>query len=88
MHQRPNGGAPPYPLHARAVRNARYKLIRQVGLPDELYDLDMDTFEGTNLLPTLTPGEQTAYDALVAKLAIHASRVVREIFSALPKTPS
>ena len=63
----PNG-AGPYTSHDRAVRNGRYKLIRRTGMPDELYDLAVDAHEVSDLMPTLTPAEQSAYDALVAEL--------------------
>lgn len=64
----PNGGAPPFAAHSRAVRGARYKLIRRTGQPDELYDLELDPFETANLLPGLTATEQLEYDALAAEL--------------------
>lgn len=63
-----HAGAPPLAGHERAVRETRYKLIRRDGEPDELYDLDDDPFERTNLLPDLSPQEQDAYDALAAEL--------------------
>lgn len=62
----PNGGPPAE--HRRAVRNARYKLIRQTGEPDELYDLDVDGFETLDLFPNMNAAQQAAYDALVAEL--------------------
>lgn len=64
----PNGGTPPFPTHDRAVRNTRYKLVRRRDAPDALYDMVSDPFETTNLLPGLLPGQQAAYDALVAEL--------------------
>ena len=64
----PNGSGP-YTTHDRAVRNERYKLIRQVGDPDELYDLWTDPFETTNRLDIgLNSREQAAYDELEAEL--------------------
>lgn len=63
----PNGGPPAE--HRRAIRNARYKLIRQTGEPDELYDLDVDGFETTDLFPSMNAAQQAAYDALAAELA-------------------
>lgn len=64
----PNG-AGPYAEHNRSVREDRYKLIRQLGEPDELYDLQLDPFEQTNRLDLgLTPVEQAAYDTLLAEL--------------------
>lgn len=64
----PNHATLPFANHSRAVRNARYKLIRVTGQPDELYDLEQDPFETNDLLPNPTPEEQAAYDALVAEL--------------------
>ena len=64
----PNGGAPPYADHRRAVRGARYKLLRQTGQPDELYDLLVDPFETANILPNPTPDQQAAYVELIAEL--------------------
>jgi arylsulfatase A-like enzyme len=65
----PNGGTLPHASHSRAVRDARYKLIRVSGAPDELYDLLNDPFETANLLlGALSSTEQAAYDALVAEL--------------------
>jgi arylsulfatase A-like enzyme len=64
----PIGGSPPFPTHTRAVREARYKLVRSNALPDALYDLLSDPFESANLLPGLDAREQAAYDALVAEL--------------------
>jgi len=61
----------PFSNHDRAIRNDRYKLIRRTGQPDELYDLDLDAWEQTNLVPNLVPGspDEAAYVALVAALA-------------------
>ncbi|MBI1379935.1 MAG: sulfatase-like hydrolase/transferase [Planctomycetaceae bacterium] len=64
----PNGGAPPFASHARAVRGERYKLIRRTGQADEFFDLELDPFETANLLPGLTSAEQLEYDALAAEL--------------------
>ena len=63
-----SASAPPITEHERAIRDARYKLIRVDGEPDEFYDLLVDPFESTNLLPTLTAAQQVAHDALVAEL--------------------
>jgi len=53
----------------RAIRNGTYKLIRIDGRNDRFYDMDTDALEATNLLlGSLTAAEQTAYDALGAKL--------------------
>ncbi|MBI5363848.1 MAG: sulfatase-like hydrolase/transferase [Planctomycetes bacterium] len=65
----PNGGTLPFTTHRRAVRDARYKLIRSTGQSDELYDLLFDPFETQNLLPGLTSAEQQAYTDLQAELA-------------------
>jgi arylsulfatase A-like enzyme len=64
----PNGGAPPYASHVRAVRGERYKLIRETGRADELYDLELDPFETTDLLPNPDAAQQAAYDLLAAEL--------------------
>ncbi|MGK0480379.1 MAG: arylsulfatase B [Planctomycetota bacterium] len=64
----PNGGSLPFASHGRAVRDERYKLIRNTGQADEFYDLVADPFETTNLAPSLSPVEQAAYDRLVARL--------------------
>lgn len=60
----------PFTSHERAVRNERYKLIRRTGVADELYDLNDDPWEATDLLPTLVPGSDAdiAYGALDAEL--------------------
>lgn len=63
----PNG-AGPYTKHDRSVREARYKLIRQIGAADEFYDLLVDPFETANLMPNLNLAEQAAYDRLLAEL--------------------
>jgi arylsulfatase A-like enzyme len=63
----PNGG-PPFTNHERAIRDARYKLIRRTGQPDEFFDLANDPFESQNLLPGLSTTEQAAFDALEAEL--------------------
>jgi arylsulfatase A-like enzyme len=62
----PIGSGPLYADHLRAARETRYKLIREEGHADEFYDLLVDPFEGTNLLPGLSTEEQTAFDALEA----------------------
>jgi arylsulfatase A-like enzyme len=63
----PNG-PPPYATHERCVREERYKLIRQLGAPDEFYDLDVDPMEWNDLMPHLTSEQQAAYDRLAAEL--------------------
>lgn len=63
-----NGGSLPLDGHQRAVRGDRYKLIRDMGQPDEFYDLQADPFEANNLLPALSAAEQAAFDALEAEL--------------------
>ena len=54
----------------RAIRDDRYKLIRRFNTPDELYDLDVDPHEGTNLLdePFLTAEQADAYDWLTTTM--------------------
>lgn len=54
-----------------AIRDARYKLIRRTwGPPDELYDLENDPFEQTELLGSGPgTGAQQAYARLTAALA-------------------
>jgi arylsulfatase A-like enzyme len=64
----PVGGSPPFPSHTRAVRDARYKLVRSQAAPDALYDLWSDPFETADLLPGLDAGQAAAYAALVAEL--------------------
>ena len=65
----PNGPGP-YTTHERAIRNDRYKLIRRLGQSDELFDLLLDPFETSNLLPNLSASEQVAFDALVVELVL------------------
>ncbi len=60
-------GSPPFTQHRRAVRDARYKLIRNPA-SDQLYDLALDPFETMNLMPISSPTEQAAFDALLAEL--------------------
>ena len=38
------------------------------GAPDEFYDLVLDPFETSDLLPGLSPDEQQAFDVLAARL--------------------
>jgi len=52
-----------------AVRNeAGYKLIRQVGETDELYDLSRDALERVDLFPPTTPEEIAAHSELSFEL--------------------
>lgn len=52
------------------VRNDRYKLISRVGGYQELFDLQADPFEQSNLLGSpLTPAQLQAYGALAGELA-------------------
>jgi arylsulfatase B len=61
---RPNGQGP-YDFWNQAMRNQRYKLIRRLELPEELYDLDQDPFELVNLLTSeLTQAEARHYRVL------------------------
>ena len=58
------------PTNTKAVRDARYKLIRSMnGGPDEFYDLEVDPFEATELLEVgLTTEQDAAYLDLSAQL--------------------
>jgi len=60
----------PAPDHEQAIRDGRYKLIRRQagGVAEEFYDLLVDPFETSNLLPGLDASEQAARDALAAEL--------------------
>lgn len=52
-----------------AVRNERYKLLKQSGVSDEYYDLEKDAFETSNMLSrTLTSVEQENLDRLKSEL--------------------
>ena len=54
----------------RAVRNARYKLIRFDPCHEELYDLGADPYEHVELLKLgLTSAQRAGYDELVHDLA-------------------
>src|SRR6185503_18777753 len=58
------------PANMRAIRNLRYKLIRDDPCMEELYDLVADPLERTNLLlRSLGTAERAAYDELSARLA-------------------
>lgn len=63
---RPNGeNVLQYTLRTRAVRDRQYKLIRRLTSPDELYDLQVDPFERTNLIAGgMTTEERAAYGRL------------------------
>ncbi len=63
----PNGGTLPFAEHRRTVRNARYKLLRETGAPDELYDLTLDPFEQTNLLINPDAAAMAAFALLEAE---------------------
>lgn len=59
---------PSYDSWARAIRGARYKLIR-VPSGDQFYDLDVDPFEQTDLLESgLDAGQQGEFDFLDGQL--------------------
>lgn len=64
----PNGGAPPFASHERAIRDARYKLIRRTGQSDQFFDLALDPFELNDLAPSMSTAEQRRYDTLAAEL--------------------
>lgn len=72
----PNGFGP-YASEQRTAVDGRYKLIWRDGVYEEMFDLELDPFEGTNLLPgPLSPDEQVAFDALVAEMQrLHAAPV-------------
>ncbi|MDP6387249.1 MAG: hypothetical protein QGI93_13720, partial [Planctomycetota bacterium] len=54
-----------YLFRNRTVRDRRYKLIRRLTTPDELYDLEFDPFERTELIGKgLTSKERVAYGRL------------------------
>lgn len=54
---------------ARAIRDARFKLVRLSCTTDELYDLAADPFESRNLLSgTLTELQRRRYEALSAAM--------------------
>ena len=64
----PNGFGP-YTSEERAALDGRYKLIWRDGLYEEMFDLDLDPFEGNNLLAApLAPTQQAAFDALSAEI--------------------
>ncbi len=59
------------PSFARAVRERRYKLIRFDPCRAELYDLELDPFERTNLLTRpLSAQELAAHDRLARRLEL------------------
>ncbi len=62
----PNGPGP-WISHDRAIREARFKLLRRTGLPDEFYDLLADPFEQVNLLGGPLTRQQTAIHAALDK---------------------
>ena len=65
----PNGSGP-YTNEERSISDGKYKLIWRNGAYDEMFDLETDAFEGSNLLPVsgLTPTELAAYNLLVATM--------------------
>ncbi len=66
-----NGSSFPASNHEQALRGERFKLIRryQGGISEEFYDLALDPFETTNLLPGLNALQQLSYDLFDAELA-------------------
>ncbi|MFT4538938.1 MAG: arylsulfatase B [Planctomycetota bacterium] len=67
----PNGSVLPIADHRRAIRDRRYKLIRENGQPDEFYDLLQDPFETSNLLPNLGQRQQLAFDSFEAQFVAY-----------------
>ncbi len=62
-------GHGPWKGGAQMIRDTEYKLIRNLGGRDELYDMRGVEFEGKNLLSgTLSASEKKAYDRLKAAL--------------------
>lgn len=71
---RPNGRSA-YNAHGRAIRDARYKLVRNVlSGSSALFDLAVDPDEQSNLMgagmPPLTRGQQAAFSQLDEALAV------------------
>lgn len=64
---RPLGATGPVPNAQRAIRDSRFKLISKPSGP-EFYDLVLDPFETTNLLPGgLTPQQNQRFQALLVQ---------------------
>jgi arylsulfatase B len=65
-------GPPPWAIHTLAIRDSRWKIVRQVQesvIEDELYDLVADRFERSDLLEHALDEEQgAAFDLLSARL--------------------
>ena len=61
----PNGFGP-YDMHRQAIRDDRFKLIRDHASGDSLYDLRGSTREGEPLTPPFDPQAQAAWDRLTA----------------------
>ncbi len=63
-----NPGPAPHSEYLRAVRDGEWKLLQQMGLPDQFYDMRGVWLEGEDLLAdgVLTAEEQAAYDRLLA----------------------
>jgi len=69
-------GKPPYYFDARAVRDRRFKLIRRLSQPDELYDLQGRFDDGPNLLEAALNAEaQAAYQ----RLSLELERLEKEL---------
>ena len=58
----PNGGGP-YSQSERAVTDGRYKVVTRGG-EESFFDLEEDPYEGNDLRGSLSPEEQTAYEAM------------------------
>ncbi len=67
----PNGVNIIYLAYEQAIRGDRYKVVRRMGAPDELYDLAVDPDENHDLWPP-TPGttEEAAYARLLDALPV------------------
>jgi arylsulfatase A-like enzyme len=64
---RPLGATGPVPMAHRAIRDSRYKLVTKVATT-EFYDLWLDPFESSNLLPSgLTPSQSQRFHALLTQ---------------------
>ena len=65
-----NGGPEPDDVDDQMIRDARYKLMRRVGVETLFFEYGADRWsEGPDLLPGgLTPEQRSAHDRLLAEL--------------------